>query len=78
MSSKIKITTPLTEEAVRSLKVGNEVLLSGTITTARDAAHKYLLEEGEPPVSLAGAVLYHCGPVVKKTEDGYEIVAAGP
>lgn len=78
MSNKIKLKTPLTEAGVRSLKAGDEVLLSGTITTARDAAHKYILEGGEPPIPLAGAVLYHCGPVVSKTGDGYEIVAAGP
>lgn len=78
MSSKKKLSTPLTEEAVRSLKAGDEVLLSGVITTARDAAHKYLLEGGDPPVALEGAVLYHCGPVVRQIDDGWEIVAAGP
>jgi fumarate hydratase class I len=75
------LTTPLTEAAVRNLRVGDEVLLSGVVFTGRDAVHKYLHEGGALPdgVSLQGGVIYHCGPVVIKDESGaWKVVAAGP
>lgn len=77
----IKLTTPISEETARSLKVGDEVLLTGTIVTARDAAHKLMIEEKPdfPRKYLKEGVIYHCGPVVKKNEKGeYAFVAAGP
>jgi fumarate hydratase subunit beta len=77
----ISLSTPLAEEAVRQLKVGDEVCLNGTLFTGRDAVHKYLHEGGTLPegVSFAGGVLYHCGPVVIKDEAGnWKCVAAGP
>ena len=88
-----KLTVPISEEQIRALKVGDQVLLSGVIFTGRDAAHKYMIDnfvKGACPDSekemyeilkkgLAGSVIYHCGPVVKKRDDGkYEFVAAGP
>lgn len=88
------LTVPISEEAVRSLHVGDTVYLSGVIVTGRDAAHKYMLETfikaGTIPESeralyeelkrlLAGSAIYHCGPVVRQREDGrWEFVAAGP
>src|SRR5207253_7114357 len=77
----IQLTSPSTEEKIRALKVGDEVSISGTLFTGRDAVHKYLHEGGELPegVSLRGGVLYHCGPVVVKDErDEWKCVAAGP
>ncbi len=77
----LRLTTPLTEAAVRDLKVGDEVHLSGVVCTGRDAVHKYLHEGGAlpPGVSLAGGVIYHCGPVVIRDEAGaWKVVAAGP
>ncbi len=88
-----KLTVPIAEEQVRGLKVGDRVLLTGVIFTGRDAAHKYMIEnfvkgtcpEAEKGVyevlkeGLEGSVIYHCGPVVRKHDDGaYEFVAAGP
>jgi fumarate hydratase class I len=88
-----KLTVPISEEQIRKLKVGDQVLLNGVIFTGRDAAHKYMMEnfikgdcpESEKPTydilkkGLAGSVIYHCGPVVRKRDDGkYEFVAAGP
>ncbi len=71
---------PLSEDDVRSLALGDNVLLTGTIYTARDAAHKYLA--GTPDATrvpnLAGAVLYHCGPVIVREGDGWRVTAAGP
>jgi fumarate hydratase class I len=77
----IPITTPLSETAVRSLKVGDEVAISGVVFTGRDAVHKYLHEGGALPegVSLAGGILYHCGPVVIRDAAGqWKVIAAGP
>jgi fumarate hydratase class I len=77
----ISLNTPLTEAAVRALKVGDQVCVSGTIYTGRDAVHKYLHEGGKLPegVSFQGGILYHCGPVVIKDEQGnWKCVAAGP
>ncbi len=76
-----KLTTPLTEGQVRALRCSDEVALSGLVITARDRAHRYLAEEATPgdlPFDLSGAVIYHCGPLVRKVGRGYEIVAAGP
>ena len=88
-----ELTVPITEEQIRSLKIGDQVLLNGVIFTGRDAAHKYMIDnfvKGTCPAAeqetyeilkkgLAGGVIYHCGPVVRKRDDGkYEFVAAGP
>lgn len=76
-----QLTTPLTESAVRALKVGDEVAISGIVFTGRDAVHKYLHEGGALPegLSLAGGIIYHCGPVVVKDDAGqWRVVAAGP
>lgn len=71
-------TAPLTEADVRQLKVGDIVVLNGPMFTGRDALHKYLSAH-DSPVDLNGAVLYHCGPVMLKDEDGvWHVKAAGP
>ncbi|HEB75734.1 MAG TPA: fumarate hydrolyase [Nitrospirae bacterium] len=76
------LTTPLSEEAVASLNVGDFVLLSGMIVTGRDRVHKYLFSElplpDEIPFELEGAVLYHCGPIVRREDAGYRLIAGGP
>jgi fumarate hydratase class I len=77
----ITLTTPASEAAIRALKVGDEVAITGTLFTGRDAVHKYLHEGGQLPrgVSLRGGFLYHCGPVIIKDERGkWKCVAAGP
>ena len=76
-----KLSFPFTEDKIRALKVGDEVLISGVIHTGRDAVHKYLHEGGQLPegVSLRDGILYHCGPVVMKQPDGsWKATAAGP
>ena len=73
-----ELKTPISEDAIRALKVGDEVSVTGTLYTGRDAVHKYLHGGAEPPVSLDGAVIYHCGPVVVQGDDGWEVTAAGP
>jgi len=75
------LSFPFTEEKIRSLKVGDEVFITGTLYTGRDAVHKYLHEGGKLPtgVNLKDGILYHCGPVVIKDEQGqWKCVAAGP
>lgn len=92
-SMTVNLTTPISEDDIRALRVGDRVLLNGVIVTGRDAAHKYMVEnfvqqscpDSEKELhqilmsSLAGSAIFHCGPVVKKRDDGtYEFVAAGP
>ena len=77
----IKLQLPVTEEAIRQLKVGDDVLLSGVMVTGRDRAHKYMIEKRPDDIRdiLKNTVIYHCGPVMKKHDDGkWEVVAAGP
>ncbi len=82
--AQVRLQTPVSEETIRSLHAGDEILISGTLFTGRDAVHKYLHGGGELPdgVDLSGGIIYHCGPVVvEKTVDGattYTVTAAGP
>ena len=76
----IRIDLPTTEEKIRSLKVGDEVRIFGDVITARDAAHKLMVEETPEwlrPI-LKNNIIYHCGPVMKKTGKTWKAVAAGP
>lgn len=76
-----KLILPFTEEKVRALKVGDEVLITGIVFTGRDAVHKYLHEGGKlpPGVSLRDGIMYHCGPVMMLQPDGsWKCTAAGP
>ena len=78
--ASVKITTPLTREAVRNLKAGDSCLISGVIYTARDAAHKRLCElvaEGkELPLDVKDSIIYFVGPTPAKP--GQAIGSAGP
>ncbi|MBM4241224.1 MAG: fumarate hydratase [Euryarchaeota archaeon] len=79
----IKLKTPVTNDDLRKLNVGDVVYISGIIYTARDRAHRRILEEGSP-VDLKGAVIFHAGPIIKvdkvpeKSGEEAEIVAIGP
>lgn len=74
---EVILTSPLAEEQVRALKVGDVVLVSGDLYTGRDAVHAYLMKN-PPPVDLRGAVLYHCGPVMLQQNGQWAVKAAGP
>lgn len=74
---EIVLQTPISEEQIRSLRVGDVVIIQGEMHTGRDALHKYLMDH-DAPVDLNGAVIYHCGPVMLKDEDGWHVKAAGP
>ena len=75
-----KLTTPVTKEMLRSLRAGDTVLLSGAVYTARDAAHKRLMERldaGEAlPFDLPGSAIYYVGPTPERP--GEVIGSAGP
>jgi len=71
---KHRLKTPLTAEEVRNLCAGDLVWISGTIYTARDKVHALLRSEGHLPVDLDGAVLYHCGPLIRDDL----VISAGP
>jgi fumarate hydratase subunit beta len=68
-----RLKTPLSEEDVKKLRAGDVVYLSGRVYTARDKAHALMRSRGSP-VSLEGAALYHCGPLIRETQ----VLSAGP
>jgi fumarate hydratase subunit beta len=78
--AEIKLKTPLTDQDVEKLKIGDKVLLSGVILTGRDAAHKRLIDllnaGKELPVDVRGQVIYYVGPSPAKP--GQAIGSAGP
>ncbi len=75
---EVVLRPPISEEVIRSLKVGDIVLVTGRMFTGRDALHVYLMDH-DAPVDMAGGVLYHCGPVMLKDSDGvWHAMAAGP
>jgi len=82
MANVYHLRTPLSEEDVRKLRVGDTVYLSGLIFTARDAAHRRILDiidRGEQlPFDPRGLAVYHVGPVVRKKNGEWEVIAAGP
>ncbi|HWK21842.1 MAG TPA: fumarate hydratase [Ureibacillus sp.] len=74
----VELTAPISEEQIRELKVGDVVKISGRMYTGRDAIHHHLMSH-DAPVDLNGQVIYHCGPVMAKDEQGnWTVKAAGP
>ena len=80
MTDAVKISPPLTDKIVKKLKAGDRVIITGVIYTARDMAHKFLVEglkKGEkPPFDLKGQILYYTGPT--PAQPGRPIGSAGP
>lgn len=80
---KKKLATPIREEKIKELQAGDIVYLSGDVYTARDKAHQrivgYKLKDAETEIPIEkGAVIYHCGPLMRKSDGRWEIIAAGP
>jgi L(+)-tartrate dehydratase beta subunit len=77
---KIVLSTPIKDEDLESLNVGDIVYLTGHIVTCRDVAHRRLIEhKRELPVDLKGGAIFHAGPIVREKEDGeFEMVSIGP
>ncbi|GIW12627.1 MAG: fumarate hydratase [Tepidiforma sp.] len=80
MADSVRLTTPLSDEVIESLSIGTHVRFNGVIYTARDAAHKRMIEllkRGEPlPIDLRGQVIYYVGPTPPRP--GAVIGSAGP
>ena len=76
------LTTPVSDEDLQDIKIGDVIYLNGHIVTCRDVAHRRLIELGrELPVDLKGGAIFHAGPIVRKiegTDDKYEMVSVGP
>ncbi len=72
----IKLHTPITNDDIKRLTVGEKVLISGTIYTARDQAHIRLLDEENPKFELKGAVVFYVGPTPPR--EGVPLGASGP
>ena len=78
----LKFSTPLEKKEVRRVRIGDILYLSGRVITARDEAHKraleYLQEHKKIPLKFHGLAIYHCGPLVKKLNGKWKVMAAGP
>jgi L(+)-tartrate dehydratase beta subunit len=73
------LTTPIRDEDLKDLNVGDVVYLTGRLVTCRDVAHRRLIEQGrELPVNLEGGAILHAGPIVRKKDEGFEMVSIGP
>jgi len=76
------LKTPVPEDEIRKLKMGDLVYVTGTVITARDEAHLKALElheKGENlPVDFKGVGVFHCGPIMKKVDGEWTVIAAGP
>ena len=74
------ISTPISDEDLADLNVGDVVYLTGQLVTCRDVAHRRLIElKQEIPVDLRGGAIFHAGPIVRQKEDGtFEMVSIGP
>ncbi len=76
------LQTPLKREDIEKLNARDIVYISGEVLTARDEAHARILEfeeKGEGlPFFLKGGVIYHCGPLMQRTENGWKVISAGP
>lgn len=74
---KKNIKVPVKNEDLTDLKIGDVITLTGNIITARDQAHKRILEQGAP-LDIEGAAIFHAGPIISEDEKGYKMVAVGP
>ena len=73
------LATPLRDEDIESLSVGDIVYLDGCLITCRDMGHRRLIElKRELPVDLHGMAILHAGPIVAKDGDGWKMVSIGP
>lgn len=74
----VELQAPITEEQIRTLQVGDVVSITGRMFTGRDAIHHHLMSH-DAPVDLNGQIIYHCGPVMQKDDEGtWHVRAAGP
>lgn len=74
----VELKYPFSEQAIRSLKAGDAVSITGRIYTGRDKFHKHFADGGKLPVDFRDGAIYHCGPVIVREKGGYSVRAAGP
>lgn len=76
------LNTPISDEDLKDIKIGDVIYLNGHIVTCRDVAHRRLIELGrELPVDIKGGAIFHAGPIIRKVEgqdDNFEMVSVGP
>lgn len=73
------LKTPISNEDIEALTIGDVIYLDGTLVTCRDVAHRRLIEyKRELPVDLNGLAIFHAGPIVRKVNDKWEMVSIGP
>ena len=80
INGKTILTTPISAEDLKGIKIGDIVYLNGSMTTCRDVAHRRLVEEGrELPVDVRNNAIFHAGPIIRPLEnDKFEMVSVGP
>ena len=72
-----KLNVPVKNDNLKELKIGDVIYLSGNIFTARDQAHKRIIEQGAP-LNIEGSAIFHAGPIITKENNDYKMVAIGP
>lgn len=74
------LKTPITEDDIKDIRIGDIVYLEGTLVTCRDVAHRRVVEEGRTlPVDVRDKAILHAGPIVKDLGDGhYQMISVGP
>jgi tartrate/fumarate subfamily iron-sulfur-dependent hydro-lyase beta chain len=72
------LNIPAGRDEIKKLKVGDILYVAGRIFTARDEAHHMMLEKKDIPFDPSEMALFHCGPLMKKTTSGWDVVSAGP
>ena len=70
INGKTILTTPISAEDLKGIKIGDIVYLNGSMTTCRDVAHRRLVEEGrELPVDVRNNAIFHAGPIIRPLEN---------
>lgn len=72
------LNIPADKEQIKKLKVGDIIYVTGKVFTARDEAHHMMLGKDKIPFDPGAMALYHCGPLMKKTKEGWQVISAGP
>jgi fumarate hydratase subunit beta len=77
---RYRFSLPISKNDIKKLNVGDIIYISGCIFTARDVAHKMLLETDINTMTFdpSRMALFHCGPLIKENKQGYEVLSAGP
>lgn len=74
-----RLKTPISDDTIAEISIGDVLFLDGIVVTARDLAHKLIVEEGkECPINLNGLAIFHAGPIVRKYNNEWFITSIGP